>query len=261
MGFFGKLWKGVKNIFSGIGNFVKSAFSGKNWWKTAIVGASAYFGAAALGYWNPAGTDSIFGKFQGGKGQSGDGMGKWLGDVFGSEGSLGSALGTATEVHNPLEGTKFAHLAGEDLNPAKGIEVPPPPSGDRGLLGGAKDLLVGKGKDDYGLLGHPAVISGAIGAGQSIFADPKQDAFDETMGKGSAMQALNKPASGGSPVGSKILGGGKLASASVRQTPKSDKQEEIERAMANMTPSQQEEFLKQIALEGNTNQSQYAQFA
>jgi hypothetical protein len=257
MGFFGKLWKGVKNIFSGIGNFVKSAFSGKNWWKTALVGASAYFGGAALGYWNPAGTSSIYGKFSGGEGQSGDGVGKWFGDTFGSEGSLGSALGTKL----PDDQKSAVDRARGMIDPAKGIEVPTPPSGDRGLLGGAKDLLVGKGKDDYGLLGHPAVISGAIGAGQSIFADPRQDAFDETMGKGSAMQALNLPASGGSPVGSKILGGGKLASASVRQTPKSDKQEEIDRAMANMTPSQQEEFLKQMALEGQTNRSQYAQFA
>jgi hypothetical protein len=96
MGFFGKLWKGTKNIFSGIGNFVKSAFSGKNWWKTALVGATAYFGGAALGYWNPAGTGSIYGKFSGGDGQSGGGVGKWFGNIFGSEGSLGGVLGTRT---------------------------------------------------------------------------------------------------------------------------------------------------------------------
>ena len=249
MGFFGKVWKGVKNIFSGIGNFVKSAFSGKNWWKTALVGASAYFGAAALGYWNPAGTDSIFGKFKGGEGQSGDGIGKWLGDVFGSEGSLGSVLGTKL----PDDQKSAVERARGMIDPAKSIEVPAPSSGDRGLLGGAKDLK--------GLLAHPTIVAGAIGAGQSIFADPEQDAFDETMGKGIAMQALNKPASGGSPVGSKILGGGKPVSASVRQTPKSDKEEEIRMAMANMTPSQQDEYLKQMALEGQTNRSQYAQFA
>jgi len=258
MGFFGKVWKGVKNIFSGIGNFVKSAFSGKNWWKTALVGATAYFGGAALGYWNPAGTSSIFGKFSGGEGQSGSGVGKWFGDTFGSDGSLGKYLGvdTASQVSNPMSNTKFDQYAGE---------------GNSGLLKGAidtasnvvsgtKDLLVGKGGDDKGLLAHPAVISGAIGAGQSMFADPEQDAYDKAMGEGTAIQALNKPA-GSVPQGSRFLGGGKPVSASVRQTPKSDKEEEIERAMANMTPSQQDEYLKQMALEGQTNRSQYAQFA
>ena len=256
MGFFGKLWKGVKNIFSGIGNFIKSAFSGKNWWKTAIVGATAYFGGAALGYWNPVGTSSIYGKFSGGEGQYGDGVGKWFGDTFGSSGGLGESLGTANKVTNPLSGTKFDQYAGEDnsgiLNSVMDTAT--------NIGSGAKDLLVGKGKDDKGLLAHPAIVAGAIGAGQSIFADPEQDAYDKAMGEGTAMQALNKPASS-VPKGSIFLGGGKPASASVRQTPKSDKEEEIRMAMANMTPSQQDEYLKRMALEGQTNRSQYAQFA
>ena len=108
MGFFGKLWKGVKNIFSGIGNFVKSAFSGKNWWKTALVGATAYFGGAALGYWNPAGTSSIYGKFSGAPVTSGDldapasSKGGWFGALFG-----------ANRNDAPLEGT-FALETGLD---------------------------------------------------------------------------------------------------------------------------------------------------
>jgi hypothetical protein len=84
MGFFGKLWKGVKNIFSGIGNFVKSAVSGKNWWKTAIVGATAYFGGAALGYWKSPVVSSINGAWAGDIQDGGGRKGGWFGEMFGA---------------------------------------------------------------------------------------------------------------------------------------------------------------------------------
>jgi hypothetical protein len=84
MGFFGKLWKGVKNIFSGIGNFVKSAVSGKNWWKTALVGATAYFGGAALGYWNSPVVSSINGAWAGDIQDGGGRKGGWFGEMFGA---------------------------------------------------------------------------------------------------------------------------------------------------------------------------------
>jgi len=85
MGFFGKLWKGVKNIFSGIGNFVKSAVSGKNWWKTALVGATAYFGGAALGYWNSPVVSSINGAWAGDMSSDGSRKGGWFGEMFGAK--------------------------------------------------------------------------------------------------------------------------------------------------------------------------------
>lgn len=79
MGLLSKVWKGFKNIFSGVGNFFKSAFSSKNIWKTVAVGAGVYFGGAALGYWDSPILKSI--------------NGKWADSALGSKGTLGKWLG------------------------------------------------------------------------------------------------------------------------------------------------------------------------
>jgi hypothetical protein len=79
MGILSKAWKGLKNIFSGVGNFFKSAFSSKNIWKTVAVGAGVYFGGAALGYWDSPVVKSI--------------NGAWKDTALGSEGTLGQWLG------------------------------------------------------------------------------------------------------------------------------------------------------------------------
>jgi hypothetical protein len=79
MGILSKAWKGLKNIFSGVGNFFKSAFSSKNIWKTVAVGAGVYFGGAALGYWDSPVVKSI--------------NGAWKDTALGSDGTLGKWLG------------------------------------------------------------------------------------------------------------------------------------------------------------------------
>jgi hypothetical protein len=94
MGFWDNVGSGFKNIFSGVKNVVKSAFSPKNWWKTLIIGTSIVLGGAALGYWD-TGFKQLDGAFKGGKSDS-----NWFSSALGSEGWLGKNLGrdTASQV-------------------------------------------------------------------------------------------------------------------------------------------------------------------
>jgi len=96
MGFFGKVWGGFKNIFSGIGkafkgaiNFVKSAFSGKHIWKTLAVASAAYFGGAALGYWDSKVLTNINGAWADNKVAGTNG---WLGDKVRDVSKVGSDI-------------------------------------------------------------------------------------------------------------------------------------------------------------------------
>ncbi len=109
MGILSKAWKGLKNIFSGVGNFFKSAFSSKNIWKTVAVGAGVYFGGAALGYWDSPVVKSI--------------NGAWKDTALGSEGTLGQWLGvdSATKSTDRLR----------EANAADAI-LPQTPSAPRG---------------------------------------------------------------------------------------------------------------------------------
>ncbi len=101
MGLLSKVWKGFKNIFSGVGNFFKSAFSSKNIWKTVAVGAGVYFGGAALGYWDSPILKSI--------------NGKWADSALGSKGTLGKWLGvdSATKRTTPLTPRQKVLASGE----------------------------------------------------------------------------------------------------------------------------------------------------
>jgi hypothetical protein len=109
MGILSKAWKGLKNIFSGVGNFFKSAFSSKNIWKTVAVGAGVYFGGAALGYWDSPVVKSI--------------NGAWKDTALGSDGTLGKWLGvdSATKSTDRLR----------EANAADAI-LPQTPSAPRG---------------------------------------------------------------------------------------------------------------------------------
>jgi hypothetical protein len=87
MGFWDNVEAGFKNIFSGIGKAVKSAFSPKNWWKTLLIGTAVVVGGAALGYWN-TGITSLDGAFKGGRSDSNP-----ISALLGSEGELGKFTG------------------------------------------------------------------------------------------------------------------------------------------------------------------------
>jgi len=115
MGFFSKLWDNTKNVFSGVGKFFKSAFSGKNIWKTVAVGATLAFGGAALGYWDSPVLKSINGAWSGK-----DGAGGIMGKALGSEGWLGKKLGTDTISAMQKElGTLDADIAEDVANGVK----------------------------------------------------------------------------------------------------------------------------------------------
>jgi hypothetical protein len=127
MGFFGKVWGGVKNIFSGIGkaftgvvNFVKSAFSGKNIWKTLAIGSAAYFGGAALGYWDSKVLTNINGAWADNKVAGTNG---WLGDKVRDVSKVGS------DVFDSLTGDS-AETAGDAVEGA---------AEEGGLISGAID--------------------------------------------------------------------------------------------------------------------------
>jgi len=145
MGFFGKVWGGIKNIFSGIGkaftgvvNFVKSAFSGKNIWKTLAIGSAAYFGGAALGYWDSKVLTNINGawsdnKVMGSKGWLGDkvlskattvgadaveGLSEAATDVASTEdeGLIGGALGMAGDAWDSAADSSIGRAVGRAVD-------------------------------------------------------------------------------------------------------------------------------------------------
>jgi len=127
MGFFGKVWGGIKNIFSGIGkafkgavNFVKSAFSGKNIWKTLAVASAAYFGGAALGYWDSKVLTNINGAWADNK-------------VAGTNGWLGDKVKDISKVGSDV----FDSLAGESAETAS--EAVEGAAEEGGIISGAID--------------------------------------------------------------------------------------------------------------------------
>jgi len=129
MGFFGKVWGGVKNIFSGIGkvftgvvNFVKSAFSSKNIWKTLAIGSAVYFGGAALGYWDSKVLTNINGAWADNK-------------VAGTNGWLGDKVKDVSKVGSDV----FDTLTGESAETASDAVEGAAEEG--GLISGAVDTL------------------------------------------------------------------------------------------------------------------------
>lgn len=111
MGILSKAWSGLKNIFSGIGNFFKSALSSKNIWKTIAVGAGVYFGGAALGYWDSGVMKSI--------------NGKWADTAMGSEGTLGKWLGvdSATKAKAAAKAAEASKMVNTPMSGAQKADL------------------------------------------------------------------------------------------------------------------------------------------
>jgi len=179
MGFFSKIWDGIKDVVSGVGNFIKSAFSGKNIWKTIGVVGAAYFGGAALGYWESPILKSINGVWSGANGAGG-----MIGSALGSEGWLGKALGQDAVSRMTKAGGDLldADMIKDGTLMADGTMKGMEAGGVEALLGEAdKSLRSGGGlinagqtgisPDFYGDLPDPSAVSAVQSGGSKVLMD------------------------------------------------------------------------------------------